>query len=492
MAQLVCEVCGSNDLVKQEDMFICQVCGAKYSVEAVKKLMVQGPAGGNNNQAIDNYFEMAKRAYDANNLSETENYCNKVTEIDPNHYQALALKGKAAGWQSSLGNIRFAEAVNYYLLAIENAPEEERQALVSELQEQEEGWSPALMRLQGNRFSKWPDDEEAAGILKVLTEVYKQITQTIRGIGGRAYDAVKIRSSVANVIEESVMSAWRSTIVPNYRNDNSGHPSDYAFRKLIDQGDYCIDLLKQAIEVSEEDEDNNISRYQDMITIQQYLNSSCSYDYQTVMTGYDRWDGSPMYENQYVQNLSLNDSAKASRRSLISSYESSIRQIKATKERREAAKRAEKERKRREEAQKRYDAYWADHKEERAALENEQKELGEQARNLAAAHNNRLAALNKEMEEASNKIAVTQATTKVNNLVTEKNALGIFKGKEKKALQEQIDQAEAEKKELLARIDQAKKAVESKIASEHAQYANQYGPLKTRMDQINNELTRAR
>lgn len=41
MKQIVCEVCGSNDLVKEDGCFICQYCGAKYSPEEAKRLIVE-------------------------------------------------------------------------------------------------------------------------------------------------------------------------------------------------------------------------------------------------------------------------------------------------------------------------------------------------------------------------------------------------------------------------------------------------------------------
>lgn len=41
MKQLTCEVCGGNDLIKQDGVFVCQSCGCKYSADEVKKLMVQ-------------------------------------------------------------------------------------------------------------------------------------------------------------------------------------------------------------------------------------------------------------------------------------------------------------------------------------------------------------------------------------------------------------------------------------------------------------------
>ena len=39
MKKLVCELCGSTDIVKQEGLFVCQACGTKYSTEEAKKQM---------------------------------------------------------------------------------------------------------------------------------------------------------------------------------------------------------------------------------------------------------------------------------------------------------------------------------------------------------------------------------------------------------------------------------------------------------------------
>ena len=41
MKQLVCEMCGGKDLIKQDGVFVCQSCGSKYSVEEAKKMMVE-------------------------------------------------------------------------------------------------------------------------------------------------------------------------------------------------------------------------------------------------------------------------------------------------------------------------------------------------------------------------------------------------------------------------------------------------------------------
>lgn len=41
MKQMICEMCGSNNLIKQDGLFVCQNCQTKYSVEDAKNLMVE-------------------------------------------------------------------------------------------------------------------------------------------------------------------------------------------------------------------------------------------------------------------------------------------------------------------------------------------------------------------------------------------------------------------------------------------------------------------
>ena len=40
MKKIVCEICGSQKLKKENDVFVCQECGTEYSLEAAKKLLV--------------------------------------------------------------------------------------------------------------------------------------------------------------------------------------------------------------------------------------------------------------------------------------------------------------------------------------------------------------------------------------------------------------------------------------------------------------------
>lgn len=42
MNELICEMCGSNDIVKQDGLYVCQSCGTKYSAEEARKMMSGG------------------------------------------------------------------------------------------------------------------------------------------------------------------------------------------------------------------------------------------------------------------------------------------------------------------------------------------------------------------------------------------------------------------------------------------------------------------
>ena len=90
MKKLTCEMCGGTNLVKEDGLFVCQTCGTKYSVEEAKKMLVDittdvsgSTVKVNNFASTENYFRIAKSAYESSNQQEAVRYCNKVIEIEP-------------------------------------------------------------------------------------------------------------------------------------------------------------------------------------------------------------------------------------------------------------------------------------------------------------------------------------------------------------------------------------------------------------------------
>ncbi len=84
MKQLTCEMCGGNDIIKQDGVFVCQNCGMKYSAEEAKKMMIE----------IDNTKKLANLHIRAENAIEVGDYklavkCyNQILEEDPNDWKA--------------------------------------------------------------------------------------------------------------------------------------------------------------------------------------------------------------------------------------------------------------------------------------------------------------------------------------------------------------------------------------------------------------------
>ena len=493
MAALVCDLCGGKLIMGAGGIATCDSCGMEHSADRMKEKVqeIKGVVQVDNTHLIDNYMRMAQNAYNSNNKEEAENYCNKIIEIDPTHQQAWFLKGRAAGWQSTLSNIRFSEAINCFANAIEYTDEEEKETVIDECQQEVKELAEALLRLRGERFAKWPDEEEKAGFINDLTAVLQAILQFFETVGS-LINKDELMAPLATIINNSVMNAWNNEVRPTFANDHDGYPDDYELKKLIDRAGHCTDLLEQAIDLSDADDEGDVQRYKNLIAIHEYLINASSYSYETVHTGYSWVDGSSMYENKYVKSKSLTEEAKRQRRQLISTYQSKIKSIESAAAARKAAEKAAKERAAREAAQARREAYWEKHIEEKNALEAEKKELTAQIDSINTAANDQVSALNKEKNAIPGATEISNFDERIKKLTGEKNALGIFKGKEKKAIQVQIDQAEADKRSVQNRMAAAKKEIENKISSIRSEAQRKVSSLQSRISTINNELTKER
>ena len=105
MKAITCELCGSNDLIKEGDYFVCQHCGTKYSTEDAKKLLVEAnvtianPVSVDGIASIGNLLRRAMR-YEVNRDYEMAlEYYNKVLDIDIDNIEAnegvIRLRGYA-------------------------------------------------------------------------------------------------------------------------------------------------------------------------------------------------------------------------------------------------------------------------------------------------------------------------------------------------------------------------------------------------------------
>ncbi|MBQ8782395.1 MAG: hypothetical protein IJZ57_01305 [Clostridia bacterium] len=314
MKQLACEMCGSTDLLKQDGVFVCQSCGMKYSVEEAKKMMiegtvaVQGTVKVDDTAKIENYYTMAENAYDASNKQEAENYCNKIIEIDPTNYKAWFLKGKAAGWQSTLRNIRIEESVNCFTKSIDNAPEEEAESIKKNAASEISSLSIALVKLSCNNFAKLPSEDNANSILTNLkmAKLYSLLLLKKCGVTPNEFN-----KEIAVAMNEAVCTAWKDKITVDYR--HSDNPSKYTWETFKNRSIYCLNILKAAIELSDDDKESDVQRYKNLIHISTELINSCSYKYSG--NGY------------YSKEWQLTDESKQYHRNNIATYHQKIKEI---------------------------------------------------------------------------------------------------------------------------------------------------------------------
>ena len=351
MKKLVCEMCGSSDLVKQDGMFVCQTCGVKYSVEEAKKMMIEGTVDVSgstvkvdNSSLIDNYFEIAKSAYESGNQKEAELYCNKIIEIEPSNHNAWLLKGKAAGWQSTIANSRVSEAVLAFSKAISFSPEDEKEKIIDDTKNEFSNLAISMLKLRGDRFEKWPDEEEASGLIVELTSIINNIAIFTDKIGN-SVSISDIFESAADIIQLSVTNAYTQKIIPDYKNHGYDLPSDNDYAKLIERSDLCISLLEQAINLCKENESLNLGRYESLEIIQNFVMNNYGYDYAFWNYGSDQFQINRMinaikkdgnipdsrHDRYWWKSSSLSDFALAQRKQLVSQYKSKISSIKDKK-----------------------------------------------------------------------------------------------------------------------------------------------------------------
>lgn len=144
MKRLVCEMCGSTDLLKEDGVFVCQTCGCKYSVEEAKKMMIEGSVDVSGSTVkvdtsdeLKNLYELAKRAKADGNNENAQKYYEQIIMKEPKNWEANFYSTYYQSWNCKVGEIgmaatRMANCIEtVYKLIKENIeePNEVRDAL---------------------------------------------------------------------------------------------------------------------------------------------------------------------------------------------------------------------------------------------------------------------------------------------------------------------------------------------------------------------------
>ena len=286
---------------------------------------------------------------------------------------------------------------------------------------------------------------------------------------------------------------------------------------------YCMDLLEFAIGLSNDDDEEDIVRYKNLIAILEVCNSSCSFKSvyfnfnQFVMRDDNRYwreqhrqdainivkrqGGIPDVNNNraWFVSKSLSDSVIKKGQAIISQCNDKIAQCNENIRR----KREEERRRKEQEQRERNEAYWSEHAEEKRQLESERDTLQTQLKQLQEQYAPYESEIDKWKDKRQSDTPAQEEkktlTKQISLLRNEKSSLGLFKGKEKKALQAQID----ELSDRLPAIDESIEAEEKeqiKLCNDKiSELEQQSSPIKDkiaatqkRINEIKTELTKNR
>ena len=428
----------------------CNDCGMKYTrermQEKIQELRSSGTGGSPavaSGPSVESLRELAGHALESGNMDEAEAYASRIIEADPRDYQAWITKGQAAGWQSSLRDMRILEAANCFAKAVELAPEGEHAQVEEYVSDQISRLATAIINMRAGIYVEYPEPDQAEPFEGDL----RQILAAARSLLDRSGTVVDgILEEIASQINAVVVKAWSETIQPEYKNDP--HPTDYDMQRFTSRVGAAINLLEISVNLSDQDGRDDITRYRNMILLAENRRDAKSYEW-TV--------------NGYAVSKQLTAEAKAINNRLISEWRQKINDLETQESKRK--KEAEEQ-----EAQQRHDAYWSTRQDEKKGLQHNERQLAE-----------KLVELQVRADDYPGREELPELSAQLTELRATYEATSRLKRAERKELQGQIDVLEARR----SQIAQAQLAARQGVADELTE-------VESQLKAVQAELTKPR
>lgn len=460
MKQLVCEMCGSTDLIKQEGVFVCQSCGCKYSVEEAKKMMVdgtvqvEGAVQIDNSNMIEQWMAMADNAIDSGNYKEAYGYYTRVVEVDPENWRAIFGKGKSAAWQSTLSNIRTSElyqAVNQALAIVETVSDPESFVTIkNEFCMEIFNFNNAITDLMHSNVPEDADDRWPEHIDLVYDSLRRHL-----------FNAKQLKSILPMIesYEDPVSIFNISAIKRRICTDIKAGCRDLCCHK--DYSDYNVSWYG----LDPEEREECLDIFEELM----YEFRQHSPRFGTTI------DELPLPEHSWV-------------------YDHNEEVIKYWEDRYSARKRAierAKELKIQAEKKQARDKYWANHAEEKAKLEKRYFEIGhllislKEQRDLLNKQKNKLN--NQKAQKVPAEKEKYTLSLKIDSLKKEYETLGIFSRRRKKEIQAELDSLNVERENLEKLSSEQRTQMQREIQSEIKKIDEQLAPINTQIESLKAE-----
>lgn len=477
MKQIVCEMCESTAFSKEDGMFVCQGCGMKYSAEEAKKLMVEvegsAPVTGgapkvDNSATIENYLTLAKNALENQNNEEAENYSNKVIELDAKNSEAWEIKGEAAGWQSKTVNNRIPESVNCWINAVIYAKEENKADLRNRIANKYANLFSAMVNLSAGHFESIHSEENLNTTINILDDCVEMMN-TLVVKAGVSFSRGNVYDSIARTLNTKAVGAFKAAqndFGPDHHNMQRWQWNNYT--KACDN---AIKMLEKAAEFVRDDSLGE-TIYKNMVVIGESARDSQSW----------KFDVNSWTSDHYVVDYTFTKEAKKIRTDNINGYKD--KQKKFKKGRAKTLLDSIQSGRRKEGIALGIKKYWEEHAEEKQKLEAERADAKKKINDIDTSIKN--LPIMAEINEAQKKINAID--DEIKNLYGELNSLGFFKMKEKKAVNERIE-------ETTARLSEKKNAFDAlleKKAKDEASFKKDKEKLNDRIRQIEEEFAKER
>ena len=518
MALIACPECGKRI---SDRAVSCPDCGCPISAAPAP---VPNSEPVKNTVQLESLLNLAHSSFDSKNYAQAEEFCNQVIAMDATNYDAWKLKGEAINFQINANNQRILEVYNCimtsYRVLDDEQKDEHKYDILSSLKDCFEGevdfW---LKQFEAQR----PTNAALLRAKNAYVDAYNKMAAAFDELGlenSKNGYLINFDNFFVGKCNAICNDAWKSTVGYNYYRDYMGkgidpfgrsdkrwviantdlyRPSKHIWDTFLEEADNLISLLQFAEEQFNDETNPKVMEaiYSNIAYFEECIIPSGSWK---ITQGYtSNWD---QYQTVgWHEDFSLTESARASRRAIVRKYKEKERNAPKVAEARQRAKQ-EKERK------EKIAQYWELHAEEKEKLDKELADIKTRMDELnnqnSAINRKNTAQINELTKERDKKLPcefeIDKQRDVIRDLEDQRSKCGIFKGKEKKAIQQRLDTEEHPKlEELRKKADAEKKAHREKlnaqineILEEGKELRNEVASLKKRSEEIKKEFTKDR
>ena len=461
MAALVCDICGGKLVMGSGGIAICDSCGMEHSPDRMKEKIqeIKGVVRVDNSHMVDNWMKMGTAAAQAGNNKEAYDYFTKVIEVDPNNWRAIYEKGKAGAWQSTLANLRISELYQGIKMAMEiiaglDMSEQELVGIKNEFAVALFSINNAITDLMDQNLFNLDDKYFDAH----WDQMWNMRQQYITNVD-QLEDALSLISDLKDDLSKNNVIEFKKRMCSDLRNacrsiqywiDYSQSDLGYLGYSVTEKRQYLDKYWSLVDEIREVDPKFATDKY--------------SYP-DPFGAGYHNAD--EIYK--YWQKIDAE----------------------------------RQERKRKEALKKRFNEYWKEHADEKMQYEERIQTIDSEIKNLhdsSSQYDIRIAEIRKDANVSlPEESQLAEIKKQQSELIGQKSKLGIFASKQKKQIQEQIDNLQIQISTFEESVEQQKKAIQDDISArvavvqnEKKPYLDQIATLEEEKKRINYELTRER